>query len=166
MVGLGSKPNLRMKAFADATRQTAARIFPGDPSIAVTIDAAVGAGGAIAQGLGFRGLQAGSTASSKDDLTIERLGGLAGFGLPGGRLRSRSRHSIAGLSDEERSRVGCPVCRGAMPSEESTAVHRFDYRLTRLTGQRAGIGLSCPRIGYRPACWVAFTTKSIEWRGA
>ncbi|CAN5868579.1 M4 family metallopeptidase [soil metagenome] len=40
MVGLGSKPNLRMKAFADATRQTAARIFPGDPSIAGTIDAA------------------------------------------------------------------------------------------------------------------------------
>lgn len=67
-----------------------------------------------------------------DELHIERLGGLAGMGLPASRLRSEGRLSAGALSDADRAAVDRlfthkPAKRGAA----SPVRDGFRYRITR-----------------------------------
>jgi hypothetical protein len=67
-------------------------------------------------------------------LTIERLGGFGGFGLPGSRIRSRGRYPFANLSSADQAKVedlfksGGQSARGAPPVADA-----FHYRITRDT---------------------------------
>lgn len=62
-------------------------------------------------------------------VTIERLGGLGGFGGPGSRIRSRGSVSPDALSPDDRARVDA-LFRG---DGAATPAHAdgFTYRLTR-----------------------------------
>ena len=70
--------------------------------------------------------------SAEPFVDVERLGGLAGFGGPGGRLRSHGRVHPARLADADRRTIEAlfttPPPAAAMPDA-------FRYRLTRLTPQ-------------------------------
>ncbi|MDC8784721.1 protealysin inhibitor emfourin [Roseateles koreensis] len=65
-------------------------------------------------------------------LTLERLGGLAGFGLPGSRLRSRGELVVAELSAADKLQVAA-----LFAAHQQTSVacaippDAFRYRLTR-----------------------------------
>ena len=63
-------------------------------------------------------------------LKIERIGGLAGFGLPGSRLTSKGDLALTDLSESDRSAVDAlfdsPVKPRSMPDG-------FRYRITRQT---------------------------------
>ncbi len=67
----------------------------------------------------------------EDQLEIERLGGLAGVGLPGSRIRSRALVEGRALSDEESKSVAALF---ATPSAVSATATKdadgFRYRLT------------------------------------
>lgn len=65
-------------------------------------------------------------------LTIERIGGLGGFGLPGSRIRSRGTISLDALSAEDRDHV---MALFASHAASTPAGHPdgFIYRLTRRT---------------------------------
>ena len=68
-----------------------------------------------------------------DDLRIERLGGLAGMGLPRSHLRSQGRLSLQALSKEDRAaldRLFLPARRGR---SQPTVCDGLRYRLTRTT---------------------------------
>ena len=71
-------------------------------------------------------------------LEIERLGGLAGFGLPGSRLRSRGQLDIAQLSAADRLAVDrlfdSPL--EGKPARDDVR-DAFRYRLTRQTAHGA-----------------------------
>jgi len=68
-----------------------------------------------------------------DRITIERLGGFAGFGLPGSRIKSRGDVALSELSPADRSAVAALFERkdhgGPGPPDA------FRYRLTRQTTQ-------------------------------
>jgi len=64
-------------------------------------------------------------------LIVERLGGLAGFGLPGSRLQSRGEQSIAALSPADQAAVEA-LFRNPVPSPGSGQERDgFRYRITR-----------------------------------
>lgn len=76
---------------------------------------------------------AGSNAVS-DELHIERLGGLAGMGLPASHLRSEGRLATGALSEADRAAVDRlftrkPATRGAA----SQVRDGFRYRITRVS---------------------------------
>lgn len=63
-------------------------------------------------------------------LKIERLGGLAGFGLPGSKLKSTGERDIETLSDEDRAAVDALFHNKAQP-KPGPERDAFRYRLTR-----------------------------------
>jgi len=68
-----------------------------------------------------------------DRLKIERIGGLAGFGLPGSRLKSRGELSLSDLSPADRSAVDAlfdSKVRAVTPMPDA-----FRYRITRQTAK-------------------------------
>jgi hypothetical protein len=65
-------------------------------------------------------------------LKIERIGGLAGFGLPGSRLRSSGEQTMSALSASDQAAVEAlfrDPGRQAGPGQERDA---FRYRITRI----------------------------------
>lgn len=67
-----------------------------------------------------------------DHLTIERIGGLGGFGLPGSRLSSRGKLPLSELSDADKSAVE-RLFKGGGGAPDSNNPHGFRYRITRET---------------------------------
>ena len=68
-----------------------------------------------------------------DRVNIERVGGLAGFGLPGSRLKSKGELAISELSPADRSALDALFenkARAISPMPDS-----FRYRITRQTSQ-------------------------------
>lgn len=65
-------------------------------------------------------------------LTIERIGGLGGFGAPGSRLRSRGTLAVADLSNADKGAVEKLFDRGDSPADSKNP-HGFRYRITRET---------------------------------
>ena len=65
-------------------------------------------------------------------LLVERLGGLAGFGGSGARLRSRGRIDLAVLTTEERDSVEALFALGE-PADPGARRDAFRYRITRRT---------------------------------
>lgn len=68
---------------------------------------------------------------SVDRLKIERVGGLAGFGLPGSHLKSRGDVAVADLSPADRHAVDALFESKAMPAPGMPDA--FRYRITRQT---------------------------------
>ncbi len=64
---------------------------------------------------------------------IERLGGLAGFGLPGSALSSVGEIDPLSLSDADRAAVEALFTRPRRPAAPSRARDAFLYRLSRPT---------------------------------
>ncbi len=67
-----------------------------------------------------------------DLLTIERIGGLGGFGLPGSRLRSHGKLPLSDLSAADKDVVDKLFEGGGSPPD-SRNPHGFRYRITRQT---------------------------------
>jgi hypothetical protein len=67
-----------------------------------------------------------------DELTVERIGGFAGFGTPGSRLRSVGTISISNLRSEDVQTLE-RLFRGATEPSKSKP-DAFRYRLTRKIG--------------------------------
>ena len=72
-------------------------------------------------------------AESVDRLKIERVGGLAGFGLPGSHLKSRGDVAVSELSPADRHAVDALFDSKAMPAPGMPDA--FRYRITRQTSQ-------------------------------
>ena len=68
-----------------------------------------------------------------DLLTIERLGGLGGFGLPGSRIRSRGSISMSGLSADARSQVESLFRDRVQGMNTPATPDVFRYLITRQT---------------------------------
>lgn len=66
--------------------------------------------------------------NASDILTIERLGGIAGFGGPN--LKSEGEYALADLSPADRERVEV-LFRGTSKSRSRPAADGFSYRITR-----------------------------------
>lgn len=67
-----------------------------------------------------------------DELRIERIGGLAGFGLPGSRLQSRGQCAWSDLSKADQAAVEALFAgkaKAALPGAADT----FRYRITRVS---------------------------------
>lgn len=64
-----------------------------------------------------------------DELEIERLGGLAGFGAPGGSIRSSGSVNMSDLSEDDRGVVEALFSRGAAAADAKP--DEFVYRITR-----------------------------------
>ena len=64
-----------------------------------------------------------------DELEIERVGGFAGFGLPGSHVKSRGRIALSALSSGDRATVEEWFTGGA--SSEASKPDAFRYRITR-----------------------------------
>ena len=73
--------------------------------------------------------------SDKDELLVERVGGLAGFGIPGSRLRSTGTVVLSALSAEDLGKVEA-LFSGPIQSAQP-APDAFRYRLTKKTGARS-----------------------------
>jgi hypothetical protein len=67
-----------------------------------------------------------------DRIEVERLGGFAGFGQPGSRLRSRGEMAVADLSAADRAAVDALFAKP--PSRATPMPDGFRYRLTRRVG--------------------------------
>jgi len=67
-----------------------------------------------------------------DQITVERLGGFGGFGLPGGHLRSRGQVEQAKLSPADRAAVDALFDN---PPKGPPKPDGFTYRLTRQTAK-------------------------------
>ena len=67
-----------------------------------------------------------------DHLTIERIGGLGGFGLPGSRLRSHGKLALSDLSAADKGAVEKLFESGGSP-QDSRNPHGLRYRITRQT---------------------------------
>ena len=65
-----------------------------------------------------------------DRVKIERIGGLAGFGLPGSRLQSFGEVVLSELSDADRTAVEALFER---PRPSTSIPDSFRYRITRQT---------------------------------
>ena len=70
-----------------------------------------------------------------DTVDVERLGGFAGFGLPGSRLRSRGHIDAAQLAVADRQAIEALFARRGPPSPPLP--DGFRYRITRSVGGRA-----------------------------
>lgn len=68
---------------------------------------------------------------------VERLGGLAGFGLPGSRLRSRGQVDPARLASADRQRLEALFARRA--GQRPPLPDGFRYRLTRRIAGRTEV---------------------------
>jgi hypothetical protein len=66
------------------------------------------------------------------DLSVERIGGLGGFGLPGSRLTSRGSKPFESLSAADQAAVEALFQAGGQPAS-ANAPHEFRYRITRTT---------------------------------
>jgi len=66
-------------------------------------------------------------------LTIERLGGFAGFGGPGSRLRSHGTYSFDKLSPTDQARVEDWFRTGGQSAAAPRVPDAFRYRITRTT---------------------------------
>jgi hypothetical protein len=64
-------------------------------------------------------------------LTIERIGGLAGFGSAGSHLRSRGEIDIARLSTADQGAVNTLFLSGSAHAAPSTLRDGFTYRISR-----------------------------------
>jgi hypothetical protein len=64
-------------------------------------------------------------------LKIERLGGLAGFGLPGSKLKSTGEQDIDALSAEDRAAVEALFHNKGQQQKPGPERDTFRYRLTR-----------------------------------
>ena len=64
-------------------------------------------------------------------LKIERLGGLAGFGLPGSKLKSTGEQDIDALSAEDRAAVEALFHNKGQQQKPGPERDAFRYRLTR-----------------------------------
>jgi hypothetical protein len=81
--------------------------------------------------LGFKIAVSGETVTDSGSLNIERVGGLAGVGLPGSRIRSQGEVDLATLPPEDQKIVDL-----LFTSQHSSApgvADGFRYRLTRNT---------------------------------
>ena len=67
---------------------------------------------------------------AEDHLDVERLGGLAGMGGPGSRIRSRGQVQGHELSAADRGHVGALFSGAKPPAEHPGAADGFRYRLT------------------------------------
>lgn len=66
------------------------------------------------------------------ELSIERLGGLAGIGMPGARMVSRGRVDLSALAQHERDAVDVLFSAAAQSRHrESPVPDGFRYRITR-----------------------------------
>ena len=65
-----------------------------------------------------------------DVVQIERVGGMAGFGLPGGHLRSTGQVDLSTLSAQDQASVDALF---AHPPGRQPVPDAFRYRLTRST---------------------------------
>lgn len=74
------------------------------------------------------------TAAGMDQVTVERLGGFGGFGLPGSHLRSRGWVERAKLSPADRAAVDALFDN---PPKGAPSPDGFTYRLTRQTAKGA-----------------------------
>lgn len=66
-----------------------------------------------------------------ESIEVERIGGFAGYGLPGAHLRSRGLLVLATLSSAEQIAVNMLFC--APPACASSGCDTFRYQLTRQT---------------------------------
>jgi hypothetical protein len=64
-------------------------------------------------------------------LKIERIGGLAGFGLPGSKLKSIGERDIETLSNEDRAAVEALFHNKAQQQKPGPERDTYRYRLTR-----------------------------------
>lgn len=69
-----------------------------------------------------------------DRIKIERIGGFAGFGGPGSKLKSKGEVSLSSLSSIDRSRVEEMF---AAPNNTQSHPDAFRYRLSRETSTGA-----------------------------
>lgn len=71
-----------------------------------------------------------------DHLTVERVGGLAGFGAPSAAIRSHGRVNLDALSADDRAAVDALFARyrGTSPTPRPDA---FRYKISRGSGQNA-----------------------------
>ena len=67
-----------------------------------------------------------------DEISIERVGGLAGMGLPGSRMRSHGRVRLSKLGAADRGFVERAFAAGDQARPAGPA-DTFEYRLTRQT---------------------------------
>ena len=67
-----------------------------------------------------------------DELFIERIGGVAGFGLPGARIRSRGRCEVSALSANDQAAVEKLFAKGGAQARQR-GPDAFRYRITRQT---------------------------------
>lgn len=66
------------------------------------------------------------------ELTIERVGGMAGFGLPGSRVRSLGRMAFEGLSPADQTAVEALFrSQGQLAAAAAAVPDGFRYRITR-----------------------------------
>jgi len=79
--------------------------------------------------------------ATEDRIEVERLGGFAGFGGPGARLRSHGSLSLKGLLAAERTAVDALFTRHAAAAAKpaaapgpATSADGFRYRITRQHG--------------------------------
>jgi hypothetical protein len=66
-------------------------------------------------------------------LTIERLGGFGGIGLPGSRIRSRGTRPLAGLSAEAQAKIEELFRTKGQTAAKPPVADGFRYRITRQT---------------------------------
>lgn len=66
-----------------------------------------------------------------DRLTVERVGGFGGFGLPGSHLKSSGEFALSELSADDRAAVKALFDNGTTPGKRHPDA--FVYRITRQT---------------------------------
>ena len=66
-----------------------------------------------------------------DTLKIERVGGFAGFGLPGSHLESRGEQSMSALSAADQASVEALFKRPTVATASEQVRDGFRYRITR-----------------------------------
>jgi hypothetical protein len=67
-------------------------------------------------------------------LKIEKVGGFAGFGLPGSKLQSSGEQAISALTPADRSSVETLFRNPKGHGTSDLAPHAFRYRITRTMG--------------------------------
>lgn len=72
--------------------------------------------------------------ANDDQLSVERIGGLGGFGLPGSHLKSRGQISSGALSQEDAHKLEALFEGKLSINSESKVADGFRYRITRKTG--------------------------------
>ena len=66
-------------------------------------------------------------------LMVERLGGLAGMGVPNSRIRSRGQIPFANLSEVDRKQVSTLLDRAGTTGDQKPIPDGFRYRLSHIT---------------------------------